>query len=197
MRWSAHWADSETVEIVDSRRRLSTVSARRRFTGSMRLPAFPRAMQAFLSRPAHFVRLTALLRNDLPEFLLVHLSKPLQVRTEQALVFTFAARLKFIQQSYRGVAIVRAHILANVASIHLPADSFAEFLRYAPAKFNRQIGDTLSRVENVRFNQRAGRTGIQTLPAIPAQVRRRRFGGPKRRGRSSEVTTTPKNNQDP
>src|SRR5215475_6423153 len=64
-----------------------------------------------------------------PELLLFHSRNPLQIRLQQRHLTPLTPWLEGRRRRHRRIPVERANILTNVASINLPADSLAEFLR--------------------------------------------------------------------
>ncbi len=66
-----------------------------------------------------------------------------------------------------------ANVLADVAAVDVISDVAPRRLWNRSLELDRQIRETPGRVHHVRFDQRAGRAGVETARARPALVERR------------------------
>ena len=66
--------------------------------------------------------------------------------------------------------IPRAHVLANVTTEEPFSHAGSQFCWHVIAQLDRQVTDAAARIQNVRIDERAGRTGIETRSAGTAVV---------------------------
>src|SRR5262249_60018854 len=66
--------------------------------------------------------------------------------------------------------------LTDVAAVGMPPEALALIDRDAALQLDRQVRQAARRVEDVRLDDRAGRTGVETEPARAALIQRRRVG---------------------
>src|SRR5205823_5788318 len=125
---------------------------------------------------------------EITKVLPVESQEPLQPGEQQRIILTVwrclccillsrwqTSRLKLHQRGESGAAVPRTNILTDVAAKNVIPDGLSKFLRNAAAQFNRQVRNAFSGVQDIRLDKSLRGTGIKTLPATPAQIRRRQL----------------------
>src|SRR2546428_12842603 len=82
-------------------------------------------------------------------------------------------RMEGIELSGRHASIRRANVLADITAEDMSPHGRAEFLRNAASQLDCQIRNAPACIEHVWLDEGARRTGVQTQPAVAAQIGRR------------------------
>src|SRR5579859_6585487 len=106
----------------------------------------------------------------LPKFLFAHIRQPLQSRLPQTFIELECSWLEIGNGGQWRFSVIGAHLLANIASVHIFSQRFAKLFRHAPSQFDRKIRNASPCVHHVRLNERARRASIQALPAVEPYV---------------------------